>query len=252
MARKDKWLFTINNPLAEDKAQRFDHETIKKLVYLLPSVTYWCMSDEIGNETHTYHTHVFINMVKGVDFNRIKLLFPTAHIEMCKGTQTENKEYILKEGKWKDDPKNDTRVEGTFYEEGEIIEKYKTTREKLESQDLEKAVQEWIEQIEQGKQVYEIVRSDYRAFRYQYQLHKYREDLEVQILKQQQMDQYYAEEQEKQDLMEKQYQDEEYSKKFEKRYTDLMEERWRKEAEEAAERKKKQKEYREKGRKKNV
>lgn len=249
MERKDKWLFTINNPLNEENEIRYDHETIKKLIYLLPSVTYWCMADEVGNETHTYHTHIFVNMVKGVNFNRLKELFPTAHIDMCKGTQNENRMYILKEGKWQDDLKHETKVEGSFYEEGEIIEKYSTTKEKLEAQDLDKAITGWIDLIEQGKQIYEIVRNDHRAFRYQYQLHKYKEDLEAQLIKQEQMHQFYMQEEASQMEAEKRYKEEEYSKKFEQRYNELMQENWRKADEEAKERRKKQKEYREKGKK---
>lgn len=245
MARKEKWLFTINNPLSEDREYRYDHETIKRRIYMLPSVTYWCMCDEIGNETHTYHTHIFVNMVKGVSFQRLTELFPSAHIDMCKGTQTENRMYLRKEGKWQDDLKHETQVEGSFYEEGEIIEKYKTTKEKLEAQDLEKAVIEWLDMIENGKQIFEIVRSDHRAFRYQYQLHKYKEDLEAQILKQEQQEQFYRQEEIEQRKVEKKYEEEEYSKKLEKRYNEIMQENWRRADEESKERKLKQKQYRE-------
>ena len=55
-ARSRKWLITINNPLEHG----FDHARIKAAVLDLPSVVYWCMCDEQGDECETLHTHVFV------------------------------------------------------------------------------------------------------------------------------------------------------------------------------------------------
>lgn len=249
MARKDSYLFTINNPLEHDI--RYDHEQIKFLVNLLPSVTYWCMSDEIGNDTGTYHTHVYVKMLKGVGFERIKDLFPHAHVDFCKGTQAENREYVSKTGKWEADLKHETQVKGSFFEEGEIIEKYSTTREKLEAQDIDKAIQQWIEQIENGTPIFQIVRNDVRAFRYQYQLHKYKEDIEAELMKQQEQEQFYIEEQRHIEELEKQAADKRASEEFERRWQEIYDKRWEEEDAEKQERKLKQKEYRNKGKKKS-
>lgn len=51
-----KWQLTFNNP--QDK--NLDHDTIKHTLEQLKSCTFWCMADEIGLETKTPHTHIFI------------------------------------------------------------------------------------------------------------------------------------------------------------------------------------------------
>lgn len=51
MPRSRKWLITINNPIEHD----FDHARIKASVLDLPSVVYWCMCDEQGDECETLH-----------------------------------------------------------------------------------------------------------------------------------------------------------------------------------------------------
>lgn len=107
-----KWQLTINNP-------SLTHEEIKaklgELTYL-----YWCLADEVGLETRTPHIHIFIMLKSPARFSRIKKLFPEAHIEQVRGTAQENKDYVAKSGKWADDPKADTAVEGSFEESGEL------------------------------------------------------------------------------------------------------------------------------------
>ncbi len=66
------------------------------------------------------HTHIFVMLRSPAKFSRIKKLFPEAHIEQARGTAQENKEYISKTGKWADDPKCDTKIEGSFEESGEL------------------------------------------------------------------------------------------------------------------------------------
>lgn len=170
-ARKQDYLLTIEDPLNKDPP--VTHALIKERLCMLPSVLYWCISDEIGNETKLYHTHVYVHMLKGVNFERIKLLFPTAHFDFCKGTQTENKQYVFKEGKWKDTQKEDTRINGTQEEWGEIIEKYTTTKEKLEAEDLEKQFETWIQEIKDGIIITAIIDKYPKALRYIHNLYKY-------------------------------------------------------------------------------
>lgn len=110
-----RYQLTINNP-AEKK---LDHERIKlRLVQM--NLVYFCMADEIGLETQAYHTHVFFVTKSPVRFSRVKKLFPEAHIERTLGNAQENRDYITKSGKWADDEKADTKVDGTFEEWGEL------------------------------------------------------------------------------------------------------------------------------------
>ena len=111
-----KWQLTFNNPAEKS----LDHNKIKQLVAELKSVVYWCMADEVGLETKTPHTHLFIMAKNPIKFSRIKKLFAEAHIEQVRGSATDNKIYVQKSGKWADDPKSDTSVPGTFEESGEL------------------------------------------------------------------------------------------------------------------------------------
>lgn len=109
-----KWQLTINNP----QNHGYSHDKIKEIIAGLKSVAYWCMADEIGEEG-TYHTHVFIYSPNAIMFSTLKKRFPESHIEYARGTSQENREYLLKSGKWVNDKKHETRVEGTFEEFGE-------------------------------------------------------------------------------------------------------------------------------------
>ena len=113
-----KWQLTFNNPAEKS----LDHNKIKQLVAELKSVVYWCMADEVGLETKTPHTHLFIMAKNPIKFSRIKKLFAEAHIEQVRGSATDNKIYVQKSGKWADDPKADTSIPGTFEEWGTIPE----------------------------------------------------------------------------------------------------------------------------------
>ena len=111
-----KFQLTINNP----QEKSLSHEAIKSKLGNLKPVIYFCLADEIGAETHTPHTHVFLYCRSPVRFSRIKKLFPEAHIEVAHGTCKENKAYVEKSGKWSEDKKADTAVSGTFEEWGEM------------------------------------------------------------------------------------------------------------------------------------
>ena len=111
-----KWQLTINNP--QDKG--LDHRTLRLILDDLRSLEYFCMADEIGLETQTFHTHIFIVTRSPVRFSRLKKLFSEAHIERARGTATENRDYVAKEGKWEADKKGETKIEGSFEEWGEL------------------------------------------------------------------------------------------------------------------------------------
>lgn len=109
-----KWILTINNPIEKG----FTHDEIRKTLSGLSSVSYWCMADEIGNKTGTFHTHIFLCGSGGIWFSTLKTRFPPADLKMAKGTALQCMEYVSKTGKWEHDKKSDTRVEGSFQEFG--------------------------------------------------------------------------------------------------------------------------------------
>lgn len=110
-----KWQLTINNPADYG----FTHDKLKEILSGMKSLIYWCMADEIGEEG-TYHTHLYLHGRGGINFSTLKKRFEGAHIEMCKGTAQQNMEYVSKTGKWKNDKKNETCVDGTYEEFGEL------------------------------------------------------------------------------------------------------------------------------------
>jgi hypothetical protein len=112
-----KYQVTINHP----KDKGLDHDKLKLLLAQLKSCQYWCLADEIGLETHTPHTHLYIQFKSPVRFSRLSKLFQgAAHIEAARGSAQENRDYIAKSGKWADDVKSDTSLSGTFEEWGEL------------------------------------------------------------------------------------------------------------------------------------
>lgn len=116
-----KWQLTFNNPLEHG----WTHEAIREQLRTFKSMCYWCMADEIGAGEQTPHTHLFINLSpSNCRFSTLKNKFPEAHIEKVLGTSRENRDYILKDGKWKDTEKGTTSVPGTFEEFGECPEEH--------------------------------------------------------------------------------------------------------------------------------
>ncbi len=109
-----KWTLDINNPLDHG----FDHDKIiAKCKLFCPD--YFCLADEIGKQG-TLHTHVYIFSESPIRFSTIKMRFPTAHAEKAMGSSIQNREYILKQGKWLDSDKAKTSLPGSFYEFGEL------------------------------------------------------------------------------------------------------------------------------------
>lgn len=122
-----KWLLTINNPL--DKG--YSHDKLKDILLSIKGVEYWCLCDEIGGKTHTYHTHVFLFRSAPIRFSRLCKLFPGADVRMCKGTAKENRDYIRKEGKHSNTDKVETNLKDTFEEYGEVPEERQGQRNDL-------------------------------------------------------------------------------------------------------------------------
>lgn len=114
--QRHAFLLTINNP----KDHGVTHESIRDTLKSdFSTLRYFCMADEIG-EKQTYHTHLYVYFDSRVRFEKVKKSFPSAHIDTANGTPEDNRAYVRKEGKWADTEKAETRVDGTFEEEGEM------------------------------------------------------------------------------------------------------------------------------------
>lgn len=111
-----KWQITINNPLGKD----LSHDNIKAKLHSMKSLLYYCMSDEIGKECHTIHTHIYVCFSSAVRFSTLLNKFDGAHFEMARGTSEQNRDYVYKSGKWKNNEKGETSIEGTQEEYGEL------------------------------------------------------------------------------------------------------------------------------------
>ncbi len=121
-----KWQITINNPLDTG----FTHEVIESILQSFKAIKYYCLADEIGS---THHTHIYVAFENGIRFSTLKNKFNTAHLEMARGTSLQNKDYISKEGKWKNDKKHGTKIPDTFKEWGEIPIEHQGYRSDLEN-----------------------------------------------------------------------------------------------------------------------
>jgi hypothetical protein len=111
-----RWLAVINNPLEKG----YDHGRIKMELQKMKSAKYWCMADEMGIGEQTPHTHIYIACSSAVRFSTLKNRFGEAHLERACSTSQQNRDYIAKEGKWENDVKHGTKIEGTFEEWGEM------------------------------------------------------------------------------------------------------------------------------------
>lgn len=142
--RSRKWQVTINNPVEKG----FTHERIKEVVQMYKGCTFWCMADEVGNDTGTYHTHVFINCASAVKFSTMRKRFEGAHLEVAKGTCAENMDYVSKSGKWENTDKHETQVKGTFEVFGECP---------VERQGQRNDINDLYDMIKQGMTDFEIL-----------------------------------------------------------------------------------------------
>ncbi|GHV17829.1 hypothetical protein FACS18949_14800 [Clostridia bacterium] len=148
MSQKDtqsrKWQLTLNNPINKG----YTHANIEEALRTLKALVYFCMADE---EAQTPHTHIFIAADSAIRFSTVKRLFPEAHIEPAHGSSKENRDYISKSGKWENDAKHGTKIEGTFEEWGDMPNEKQGQRNDLK--DIYDALRD-------GKTAHEIVQEN--------------------------------------------------------------------------------------------
>lgn len=101
-----KYIMVINDPLEAG----LDHDTIIENLHKF-APRYFCLADEIAT-TGTPHTHIFLYSNSPIRFPTVKNRFPTAHIEKAYGSARDNREYILKGGKWVETDKAETNRTG--------------------------------------------------------------------------------------------------------------------------------------------
>ena len=137
------YLFDINNPEKHGLTWESTIEIIRKF-----KPYYFCISYEKGLKKHTPHYHIFFMCKSPVRFSTWKKRFPSANkTKDINGTPNDCRNYVLKIGKWENNPKADTSIK--TYEEGEIPKSAKNRHSE------EKA--ELLEQIKSGMSNMEIV-----------------------------------------------------------------------------------------------
>lgn len=111
-----KFMITFNNAVEKG----FTHENIKEWLSTYKNILYWCMCDEVGKENGLKHTHLYIQFPCVQRLSGIQKYTKTEHIDIAKGTAQQNRDYIRKEGKYKDSEKNETNLADTFEEFGDM------------------------------------------------------------------------------------------------------------------------------------
>lgn len=139
-----KWQITINNPIEKG----FTHEKIQELLSKFKSLVYYCLADEIGGETQTFHTHIYIAFSSGVRFSSLLKKFQGGHFEMANGTSEQNRDYVFKQGKWKNTEKETTNIADSHVEFGEMP---------VERQGKRNDLDDLYDMIKSGLSNYEII-----------------------------------------------------------------------------------------------
>ncbi len=143
-----KWQLTINNPAEKE----LSHSVLKEILSQIKPIQYYCMSDEIAS---SHHTHIYIHCTSPVRFSTLKNKFPTAHIELARGTAVQNRDYVFKEGKWQNNKKHETNLIDTHEEYGELP---------VERQGARNDLADLYDMIKQGASDYEILDSNPEFF----------------------------------------------------------------------------------------
>lgn len=121
------YCFTINNYLDKN----FTPKDCKEILESIPSIQYYVFSLEKGLENNTPHIQAYLHCKNPIKFSTLKNKFKfkdiNPHIEKAQGTAQENRDYILKEGKWANTDKAKTNL-GKYYEWGVMPKPHKGKR----------------------------------------------------------------------------------------------------------------------------
>lgn len=158
---------TINNPAEKG----WTHDKIKDVLNNWSPVSYYVMCDEIGGETQTYHTHIYIVFHSPVRFSTLKKKIEPAHIEKAYGTHRQNIEYVKKTGKWSDTEKAETSLPYTLEEYGTppedakgknqmLTELYTLVKEGYSTLDILEYSADYVLQIDKIERLRQLVRQE--------------------------------------------------------------------------------------------
>lgn len=130
--RSRKWLLTINNPqLLDENIYLF--KNLCRYIEKEIKPDYYCYSFERGTKEGTLHIHIFLYFNNARTGSSLKKKFPTAHIDLCRGTIKQNRNYVFKENLSDvNGDKADTKLEGMQYESRECPEEKQGKRTDLE------------------------------------------------------------------------------------------------------------------------
>lgn len=141
-SRSRKYILTFNNPIDHGVSHESINNDMRKFSFL-----YYCLADEVGAEENTPHIHLFFCCENAVSFDRVKKIFPSAHIETAMGSAQQNRDYIRKEGKYSDSDKKETNIPDSFEEYG-IIPQDKSAKNETISEKVYEMVRDGYSNVE--------------------------------------------------------------------------------------------------------
>lgn len=163
-----KWNLTLNNP----EKHGYTLESVMDILKGWDGVEYWCIGSEIGVNEHTPHYHFMIYVPNKKLFTTVKNKFPTAHIESCKGTILQNRDYCWKVGAWKDTEKGTMHDYESNQESGDppeekgrghrtdLKELYTMIKEGMTDYQIMEECPQYMQQFEKIDKVRQMVRNE--------------------------------------------------------------------------------------------
>ena len=121
-----RYLLTINDPIPKG----FTPDKIKEILMSFKGIVYFCFADEQGS---CYHTHVYAAFRSPVRFSTIQKRFDSkVRIDTVYSDSASCRDYVAKTGdKWEGHEKQNTRIEGSFFEWGELPKEHQGARNDL-------------------------------------------------------------------------------------------------------------------------
>lgn len=89
--RSKKWQLTENNP------DYTKSEAVERLTSIGEAI--YCVGCSEVGDSGTAHIHAFVVYKNAISMSSLKKLFPRAHFEHCKGSNIQNREYVVKSDK---------------------------------------------------------------------------------------------------------------------------------------------------------
>ena len=182
--RSRKWLLTCNNP----DEHGWNYAKIENSLSDFTNLQYACWCTEKGIKQQTEHYHLFLHFTSQITDDRLHKIFERGswHSDKCRGTTQDNRNYILKDGKYKEDEKAKTSVDGTFREVGDFVEERRGQGRRTDLLDIMDMVKEGADnqEIEDSYPTqYFSMRSAINSYRSELQEREYlntkREELKV-------------------------------------------------------------------------